>query len=141
MPEAIPLPLEPGVHLVEPPIVDFLYFDSAHNSYRVTFIPDDQTSASEKEDVEIKADTHEGFRIKWQLEALARLFGCNGIDRISHLGGGEFEFHVDHGKVVTLSGATPNSFTTANAHRSLQDIATTAEIMFIVEQRKVDAVA
>jgi len=142
MAEAIPLQLDPKAHLVEPPIVDFVYLDPTRRAYVVTFVPEDRVSGAETEVVVVPENSSDGRRIALQLGWLASLWNqVAPIERIVHSGGGDFEFQFKGAPSRSLSDLCPSPEATHDAYRFLQDIAMTAEVAFIQVQRAQQPVA
>jgi len=134
---AIPLPIDRDSLLIEPPIVDFLHLDLTRRAYVVTFVPEDSVSCAETEVIEVPEASSEGQRIALQLSLLAAHMrkGTAPIDRISHSGGGDFEFHFRGKPSRSLSHHNQSAEATHQAYRCLQDIAMTAQVAFILRQR------
>ena len=137
MEHAAPVPDEGVAHLVEPPIVDHLYYEADAHAFIVTFVPEDRVSTAETEAVEIPASGENGRRIAVQLGRLAELLGMapGGIERVVHAGGGDFELWLAGGATRSLAEHSPDSHATHEAYRCLQDIAMTAQVAFIIQER------
>jgi hypothetical protein len=127
MSDPIEIPLnDDSDHLVEPPIVDHLYLDEARGVYVVTFIPQDNVSAHEKETVQIESSHEDGRRIALRLQELGKLVEGK-ILRLYHSGGGDFGFKLDHNRNIALS-QIHHPWTEAYVY--LQDLGMIAQIAY-----------
>src|SRR5947209_3146070 len=122
------------------PIVDFFRHDTARNAYVVTFIPEDHVSGSEKETAEIPKGTREAKRLEIQFEALGRLLRSRRkLESISHRGGNEFTLVFAGGRALSFPDAKLDPLISAGVYRCLQDIATTAQVTFMMQRQPVES--
>ena len=121
--------------ILDLPIVDFFVRDAARRKFIVTFMPEDSVSKAEKEVVAIPENSSDGKRVALQLESLCRVWKAGGIERISHTGGDDFTFHFKGGKVRSVVDEPPGRDAPHEIYRCLQDIAMTAQVVFILRQR------
>jgi hypothetical protein len=119
----------PDDHLVDPPIVDFLYFNTARDAYAITFVPQDSVSVRQKEVVEVSRDSGDGKRIALRITQIGDVIGGK-VDRIFHAGGGDLGFYLQDGRLYQLSVDSPSSTQTQQLYTLLQDLATVAEAAF-----------
>jgi hypothetical protein len=121
-------------HLIEPPIVDQLYYEPAREAYIVTFVPSEYCSRAATELVAVtntEALRPDFDRIAARLDQLAaRLTEGRPIARLVHAGGGDFTLHDDRGRAFHLSDPTFDSLTTFDACHAIQDIGQAAETAF-----------
>lgn len=119
--------------LVDPPIVDQL--TSFPSRYSIIFVPEDEVSRSEKEMVEVGADTPEGRAISVLLSDAARaLRFASAIERVVHGGGGSFILFTKAGEAHDLND---QRFDNRQTHRVIDDlsaIAARAQVAFLIGQ-------
>ena len=116
--------------LVDPPIVDALVRDDARKEWVITFIPEDSVSSHEKEQVIIPFDSADGRRVRVRVRRLGDLLGRD-IERIFHVGDGNFSFHAASGSVAELADPHGKMDLSLRAYADLSDIAMTAQIAFL----------
>ncbi len=132
MSDAIERPMDgETAHSVEPPIVDFCYFDSDRQCYVITFVPEERISRNQKETVLIAASSEDGRRVEVRIAALSRLMGIQ-IHRVFHAGGEDFGFYATDGRELHL--ADSSAAVALNAYVQLQDIGMISQIAFREEQ-------
>lgn len=122
-----------GDHLIDPPIVDFLFVDRERDTYVITFVPQDSVSRREKEVVEVPRGTSDGKRIGMRLEQIGNLVGGN-VERLFHAGGGDFGFYEVSGELYQISKHSPSLTVTQALYAHLQDLSVVAEIVFCSAQ-------
>ncbi len=121
--------------LIDPPLLDFLYYEPELTAFVVAFIPSDEVSVNEKESVNIPLDSAEGRQIGAQLFLLSQLLGQGAVvTRIIHGGGGNYGFHFANGAYVELAEDESDSMHTQQAHDAVRRIAQSAELAFKVTQ-------
>jgi hypothetical protein len=116
-------------HIVDPPIVDHLWFDVAQNSYVVTFVPDAEVSSEATEVVVISAASPEGRIITAHMRALADVL-ASLPSRIVHSGEGDFALHMPDGTVVQLSDSRFDTGVAVGVYDELKSIAEAAQCAF-----------
>jgi hypothetical protein len=123
-------------HLVDPPIIDLLYFEPEEQAYIVTFIPEPAVSRERTESVHIGDTSPDGKRIAVWLRELGRLFGLEGaVRKLFHRGAGDFGFYGDGASEATLSDSRSSNAATQQAYVALQDMAQCAQIAFLLSRR------
>ena len=128
----IPLDDDDTDYLVEPPIVDLLYFEPTDNSYIVTFVPEQAVSPKRPEGGRIQDTSADGRRIAAWLDQLGILLGLGAaIHKIVHRGDGDFGLSTSTGSVRALSSPELTVGTAQHVYVALQDIAQTAQIAFL----------
>jgi hypothetical protein len=135
MSQVIELTLDdPRRHLVEPPIVDHLYYEPAQDAYIITFVPSPYCSADATALVSVRnvAPLMPDFkRIGARLDQLAAsLTGGRPIARIVHAGGGDFTFHDTAGQSVSLSDTSFDAMTTFDAYHAMEELGQVAETAY-----------
>jgi hypothetical protein len=134
MSDAVELPLnEDDQHIVDPPIIDFLHFDSARDAFAITFVPDDIVSPREKEMIMVPRQSEDGRRVQLRLRELARIIG-QPVDRVFHSGGGNFGFNLRDGSRYELRENAPSAAASQDIYVQLQDLGMIAQIAFREEQ-------
>ncbi|HEY8749440.1 MAG TPA: hypothetical protein VIM11_15755 [Tepidisphaeraceae bacterium] len=117
-------------HLVDPPIVDSLIGDDSRREWSVIFIPEDSVSSREKEQVVIPFDSADGHRVQLRMQRLKELLDMD-IERVFHVGDGDYSFHARSGKVIALADPHGRIDLSMKAYVELADIAMTAQIAFL----------
>ena len=132
MNDLTPLPLDGPDHLVEPPIIDFLFFDSDSDAYVITFVPEASVSRDHKEVVNIARASEDGRRTELRLKQIGVHLGGD-VGRVFHAGGGDFGFYFGDGRLYQLSIHAPSSAVTQKVYVCLQDLGTVAQLAFCAE--------
>ena len=121
-------------HLVEPPMIDQLYYEPEVGGYVITFVPSEYCSQASTETVTVRdmSPFKQDFRrVRARLDQLTDLLTAGDpIARLVHAGGGDFTFHMQGGDVRQLSDERFDSLTTFDASHALQDLAQVAETAF-----------
>jgi hypothetical protein len=123
-------PMENEEFPVDPPIVDYLYFNAELVSYVITFIPEDSVSQQEKESVIVPEKSDLGYRVRVRLAEIEKVLG-EKISRLLHAGDGNFAFIFPDGRQKQLSDATGSSSQSQFIYDQLQDLGMTAQIAFL----------
>lgn len=133
MKNAIQIPIENEEFPVDPPIVDFLYLNSESGSYMITFIPEDCVSQQEKEIVAIPENSVDGRRVKVLLSQIEKVLGGN-INRLSHVGDGDYGFVFTDGRQKQLSDAGGSAADSQEIYTWLIELGKTAQNAFVTNQ-------
>lgn len=123
-------------HNIEPPIIDLLRREQ--KAYVVTFVPSDEVSQAEKEVVAVPRSDVEGRQITPCLQKIGELLtgSRSGIDRIVHGGGGDFTFHFENHKPISLTDPGLDSAKVMRVYDLLRRISASVEVAFCVARTR-----
>jgi hypothetical protein len=134
MNKAIDRDLSEHEHLVDPPIIDFLAYESELQAYVAEFIPEEKVSSQRKECVYLRDGTATARRVRELLEELRlRLMAPAPITRIAHAGGGDFDFDLADNQSVALHEADALSGA-IDIYAVLQVLSQEVQLEFIMQR-------
>jgi len=120
MSDPIELPLDAEDRLADPPLVDSLHYERDPGGFSITFVP----SAGEDptHSVFIRTNSSEGKRVTALLHGIQQLVG-DGVERVTHSGGGDYTLRLESGKVLSLSEESANESWASDVFNRLKQIA------------------
>ena len=110
-------------HLTDPPIVDWLSVEPDTGSFTLLIIPDDDMASCAKLPVQVDRRGVEGRQIAALLDNIGKTLGGHEVQRLSHVGGGNYSFHFHDGSHIELSDSKVSSADTLEVVDRLKAIA------------------
>jgi len=127
--------------LVDPPIIDFLTFDSELKCYVAEFVPDVHVSSERKESIYIAQASQVARRIGELLLDLQFVLKLpTPIVKLAHAGGGAFDLYTNQGTLYHLD-QSPSPQTTFDVYAVIQVLSQEVQLEFITQRRGKSALA
>jgi len=135
MPDPIKIDLSGPERIIDPPIIDFLSYDSDLHAYVAEFVPDPHVSQEQKESLYLREGTATARRVGELLTELTSLLKADSpVVKLAHAGGDSFDFYTGRGQQVHLDDS-PSAQFSFDVYAVIQALSQEVQLEFLRQRR------